>query len=419
MLTWVAQIIYTLKTWVENVVHWVVERVQDGWNYITRQVAETIKEWVEQTTWVKEWVEKEITVWDIVWETVPLPLADVLKNPLVISRLGLTAAVLTVLTALVVKCATPIPPVPTPDAVATQIACVRTQAAATAYAGGTQTAVARFTPTPAPTPIPTLTPYTVIVKPGDTLSKFAAIFGIDEADLMKANHMTDSNLQAGQSLIIPINTDHLSGILADVLRNERPTDVSSQEAWGAFNVLTNGEAYPNGWWMKDGTLTPEEMLALVMNGETAGNQQGYKAVVGRYVYYCGMTPDCGGNTANLLTFLSYYQAWRQSGYNGIFAKENPQSEQIAGALVNGDTAKLQQAGLSASLDPGNPDLPFHNANVTGDWNKILIRKLGRQPDGDRNFWVLSINDLKKVCGPDYGVLSPDMTGKENIPLTCQ
>ena len=37
VLTWVAQTIYTLKTWVENVVHWVVERVQDGWNYINTE----------------------------------------------------------------------------------------------------------------------------------------------------------------------------------------------------------------------------------------------------------------------------------------------------------------------------------------------------------------------------------------------
>ncbi len=290
----------------------------------------------------------------------------------------------------------------------------------TLQAGMTQMVVVAYTPTPLPIATPTLTPYTVTVGPGQTLSYFAALFGISEADLMAANNKTDSNLRAGQALIIPINTDHLSGILADILRNERPTDQPSQEAWGALNILTNGQAYPDGWWMKDdGKLTPQEMLALVMNGETAGNQQGYKAVVGRYVYYCGATPDCNGNTANLLTFLTYYQAWRQSGYNGIFANENPQSEAIATAVLNNDTTQLQQAGLSASLDPGNPDLPFHNANVSDNWNTLLIQKLGRQPDDPTTkFWVLSINDLKKVCGIDYGVLSPDMTGKD-IPPACQ
>ncbi len=61
-ITWVTEAVRTLRTWFENVVRWVVQRIQDGWNYITRQVAETIREWVEKTDWVRQWVTKEITV---------------------------------------------------------------------------------------------------------------------------------------------------------------------------------------------------------------------------------------------------------------------------------------------------------------------------------------------------------------------
>ena len=67
VIRWITEAIRTLRTWVESVVRWIVEKIQDGWNYITKQISETVREWVEKTDWVRDWVTKEITVWETVW----------------------------------------------------------------------------------------------------------------------------------------------------------------------------------------------------------------------------------------------------------------------------------------------------------------------------------------------------------------
>lgn len=76
-------------------------------------------------------------------------------------------------------------------------------------AGGEETS-----PTPTPTKSPTqvtTTPtggtVTYVVKPGDNLSEIAAIYGVTVGVLMQANGITQpENLQAGQTLIIPVGT---------------------------------------------------------------------------------------------------------------------------------------------------------------------------------------------------------------------
>jgi ribosomal protein L31E len=88
VVRWVTEAIRTLRTWVETIVRTIVEKIQDGWNYITRQVSETIREWVEKTEWVRTWVTREITVPEIVWETkfIPLPslsLSSILTTDLI------------------------------------------------------------------------------------------------------------------------------------------------------------------------------------------------------------------------------------------------------------------------------------------------------------------------------------------------
>jgi LysM repeat protein len=64
------------------------------------------------------------------------------------------------------------------------------------------------TPVPSPTTppeaLPTLPPVTYTVKPGDTLSGIADLFGITVDELVRANNIADPNsLQVGQVLIIP------------------------------------------------------------------------------------------------------------------------------------------------------------------------------------------------------------------------
>jgi len=156
VVRWVTEAIRTLRTWVETIVRTVVEKIQDGWNYITKQISETIREWVEKVEWLREWVTKEITVPEIVWETkiIPLPslnLSSVLTTDLIrnlaklLPTLGLAAISITM-------CANPFlptTPTATPDFQATQIACI-----AQTMVAGTQTAMA-VTPTLMPTATPT------------------------------------------------------------------------------------------------------------------------------------------------------------------------------------------------------------------------------------------------------------------------
>ena len=424
-IVWVAKAIRTLKTWIEYAVRWIVEKIQDGWNYITRAIAETVREWVEKTDWIQEWVTKEITVPEIEWKMTFIPMPS-LNNPTNITRLLLLAVTAGLITTATKSCVddwlSQNPPITsTPDIRATAMAdawCMITQ---TAAAASTQTVMA-FTPTPAPTTTPIPMPYTVTVQPGDSLSYFASLFGLTEQEIMQANGMTNNNLFAGQTLIIPVNIPStLSGVLANILQNERPTQYEFQQAWGALNVFGNSNSpiYPNSWWLADGNLSLPDVMNLVMQGEAAGSQYGQQAVAARYIYYCGTTPDCNGNTAKLLEFLAYYHAWRESGIQSENVSRPPSQNIIdtTAALTGGNTAYLQQIGLSGDLSTGNKDLPFHFANVSNDWNNKLWQKLGRGPNGENNFWVLSINELQQVC-PGWGLVSPNMTS-DYIPTECQ
>lgn len=64
----------------------------------------------------------------------------------------------------------------------------------------TPVATPTFTPLTPPTPAPT----TYTVKPGDTLSGIAALFGVTVDDIVRVNNITDANvLSDGQILKIP------------------------------------------------------------------------------------------------------------------------------------------------------------------------------------------------------------------------
>jgi len=64
------------------------------------------------------------------------------------------------------------------------------------------------TPVPSPTTppeaLPTVPPVTYTVKPGDTLSGIADLFGVTVDDIVRANNLADPNsLQVGDVLTIP------------------------------------------------------------------------------------------------------------------------------------------------------------------------------------------------------------------------
>jgi hypothetical protein len=151
-ITWVAKTIYTLKTWVEKIVRLVAEWVQDGWNYITRQVSETVREWVEKTEWVRTWVTKEITVPEIAWDTkfIPLPslsFSSILTTDLIrnIVKLLLPLGLASISITMCANPSLPITPTGTPDVQATAACLALTIQAELS----TQTALA-FTLTPLP-----------------------------------------------------------------------------------------------------------------------------------------------------------------------------------------------------------------------------------------------------------------------------
>lgn len=60
------------------------------------------------------------------------------------------------------------------------------------------------TPTSTPLAAPTVAPTTYVVKPGDTLSGIAALFGVGVDDIVRANNIADpSRISDGQVLTIP------------------------------------------------------------------------------------------------------------------------------------------------------------------------------------------------------------------------
>jgi hypothetical protein len=161
VIRWVTEAVRTLRTWVETIVRTVVEKIQDGWNYITKQIAETIREWVEKTNWIREWVTKEIYVPEIVWERKFVFLPAVITRSTILNLLA--AGTLAISLASILggtgeqgcgcqAC----PPTPTPNYVATALGfftqtaeCLQVDMTNTAVAS-TQTAMA-VTPTLTPT----------------------------------------------------------------------------------------------------------------------------------------------------------------------------------------------------------------------------------------------------------------------------
>ncbi len=207
VIRWITEAVRTLRTWVENVVRWVVEKIQDGWNYITRQVSETVREWVEKTDWVRDWVTKEITVWETVWEKkfypFPMPLGgggSKLAIPAqqtwskVLRTLGIGTAVATV-SVIANMCTNPLSPLCAPSASTPTLSATEAFNVALTSAWGTsiansQTAQAAFTPAPmstaTSTPL-TLPAMTYEVKENDNCQAIAASNGISLTQLYDAN----------------------------------------------------------------------------------------------------------------------------------------------------------------------------------------------------------------------------------------
>jgi LysM repeat protein len=123
-------------------------------------------------------------------------------------------------------------------------------------------------PTVTATVPPSPTPFTYIVKPGDTLSSIARAHGITLDELMAANGLRDANhLAVGQVLVIPI-VDQGEPIATPGPSGPPPTQSSSGQSTGVIihgvedvGDLENesvrllnegGEINLAGWMMDDG-----------------------------------------------------------------------------------------------------------------------------------------------------------------------
>ena len=130
VIQWVTQAVRTLRTWVETIVRWVVQRIQDGWNYITRKIQETIHDWVEQIQWIKELASREVIVKEVVWDTQFVPFSSLVNSAGIkrVIQVGIAAGLVSL---AATQCNPSLPkPTPTPNYQFTQVACVvRTQQA--------------------------------------------------------------------------------------------------------------------------------------------------------------------------------------------------------------------------------------------------------------------------------------------------
>ena len=59
---WVTETVRKLRTWMEKVVRYVRERVQDGWKTIASRVRKQVTDWVEKSKWVRKLVYRKIKV---------------------------------------------------------------------------------------------------------------------------------------------------------------------------------------------------------------------------------------------------------------------------------------------------------------------------------------------------------------------
>ncbi len=132
IIRWITETVRTLRTWVEKVLRWVTEKIQNGWQKLTRTLSETVREWVEKTDWVREFLERKVTVWEIDWETrtIPFPALSEGNMARILGQLGLTIGLSTLSLAM---CNGPYQgtPTTTPDIQATMAACTEMSATQT------------------------------------------------------------------------------------------------------------------------------------------------------------------------------------------------------------------------------------------------------------------------------------------------
>jgi hypothetical protein len=169
VIKWINQTVRKLVTWTEKVIRTFTERIQDGWNKITRRISEIITQWVEQTTWVREFIQKKITVTEIQWETkfIPFPSGGVVSKVLSAFnnpkfKIGTTLLATTVLSSLALSNCDQLLNIaptatlsPAPKPIQLSYDCFMILQSQTSIAA---TETAKFsTPTPSATPQPTET----------------------------------------------------------------------------------------------------------------------------------------------------------------------------------------------------------------------------------------------------------------------
>jgi len=241
VIRWVTEAIRTLRTWVETIVRTIVEKIQDGWNYITRQVSETIREWVEKTEWVRTWVTREITVPEIAWDMKFIPLPAMITTSTILSLLAagtLTMSMVSLLGGVpagtddggcgCAACPTPNYAATATSTWATGEACAYIDLTNSAVAI-TQTAMA-VTPLPTPTALPC---YLGAVTNKDQLNTDWG-FGANE------NLYNQEILNASNPSGVPVWV--LKGLIA-AESSFNPTAHSTSDAYGLTQITGSGMGF--------------------------------------------------------------------------------------------------------------------------------------------------------------------------------
>jgi hypothetical protein len=229
ILKWITEIIRTLKTWVEKVIRSITERIQDGWNYITRTIVEKVKDFIEKSEIVGYWLTRTITVPDIEWVEIPVPaVVSNLLSTNTLKIIGELASTALLAGAAITACANTIAPTQSVDDVVETKTCELTLTAQ-AY---TLSALA-ITPTLTSTPTATIE-LPCISIPFQDPEKLISSWGFGSNE----NSFNAEIITAAQTAGVPPRV--LKGLLAVESVQFDPLSVSSAGAYGLSQITGNG-----------------------------------------------------------------------------------------------------------------------------------------------------------------------------------
>ena len=277
-----------------------------------------------------------------------------------------------------------------------------------------------------------------IVQPGDTLWSIAVRFNVSLDDLMKVNNLTDSNLFAGQQLIIPglegltgfLNTevvgfgDSLRGLAR---RNQVPVPllqklnriISPSELYVGVSLIVPQQDGVNKLTAAAALATGETLLELAIRQDsdpwslsTLNNLNGtWDALPGDPLYFPNGTSrqNASGLPASFVSAEVKSLPLKQGGTAEIIV-EPVNGATLSGFLVDhslhffdmGDGRQVALQGIHALLDPGT--YPLHLDATLPDGSVQSYEQMVLVASGNYPLTALNV---------DPATLDPSVTEPEN------